>query len=81
MKNFKNALPWGLSLFVILLLLPIENTVELNIHAERFCAYGQVYVEFTKGSRVWGTTFLDEFGKTVTCNRNNENIVASGMTS
>lgn len=49
------------------MLLPIEDTFDQNIHTERFCAYGNVYVEFRKAGKVWGTTFLNEFGKPVSC--------------
>jgi hypothetical protein len=73
-KNYKNILLWGLSIFAILMILPIEDSIEQDTHTERFCAYGHVYVEFRKGSKIWGTTFLDEFGKPISCDTGLEKI-------
>ena len=38
-----------------------------SISTQRFCAYGQVYVEFNHLGKTWGTTFLDEHGRPVSC--------------
>jgi len=38
-----------------------------SITTQRFCAYGQVYVEFEHNGHVWGTTFLDEHGHPTSC--------------
>jgi hypothetical protein len=56
-----------LALLVVFVLWPLQDTLNDDIHARRFCAYGQVYVEFQQGSKIWGTTFLDERGRTVSC--------------
>jgi hypothetical protein len=66
-KNYKNIILWVLAIFAIFILLPTEDIFDQNIHTERFCAYGNVYVEFKKAGKVWGTTFLNEFGKPVSC--------------
>jgi len=39
-----------------------------GIHTRRFCAYGKLYVEFEHDNKVWGTTFLDSYGRSVSCN-------------
>ena len=62
---------WASAIFAIFILLPIEDTSE-DIHTERFCAYGRVFVEFQKGGKVWGTVFLDDFGKPLSCDKNLE---------
>ena len=38
-----------------------------DIHTQKFCAYGRVYVEFQHGNRIWGTTLLDSQGHPVGC--------------
>jgi hypothetical protein len=73
-KNYKNIILWVLSVFAIFVLLPVEDTFDQSIHTEQFCAYGRVYVEFRKSGKVWGTTFIDEFGKPVICNGDLEKI-------
>lgn len=35
--------------------------------ADTFCAYDRVFVEITKGNRVWGTILLDDSGAPVKC--------------
>ena len=42
-----------------------------GIHTRRFCAYGELYVEFEHDNKVWGTTFLDSHGRPVSCDDNN----------
>jgi len=39
-----------------------------SIHTRRFCAYGEIYVEFEHNNKVWGTTFLDSHGQPIPCN-------------
>ena len=73
MKNYKNIILWVLSVFIIFLLLP-DDIGDRSIHTQQFCAYGNVYVEFTKAGKVWGTVFLDEFGKPVRCDGDLEKI-------
>ena len=70
-----------MAIFVIFIIFPIEDTFDQDTHTERFCAYGHVYVEFRKGSKIWGTTFLDEFGKPISCDRNLEKITGYGIIS
>jgi hypothetical protein len=41
-----------------------------EIHTRRFCAYGELYVEFEHDNKVWGTTFLDSHGHPVPCSEN-----------
>lgn len=59
------------SLLVILVWLLQEtlSTVD-DIRTRRFCAYGQVYVEFEHAGKTWGTTFLGVSGKPVACDEN-----------
>jgi len=42
-----------------------------GIHTRRFCAYGELYVEFEHNNKVWGTTFLDSHGRPVSCDNSN----------
>jgi hypothetical protein len=42
-----------------------------GIHTRRFCAYGQLYVEFEHDNKVWGTTFLDRHGQSIPCDEIN----------
>ena len=51
------------------ILWPGDNFLVLSdsTSARRFCAYGQVYVEFEHHRKSWGTTFLDERGRPVKC--------------
>ena len=69
MNRFKQVSLFVVALLVVYVLLPFQDTFTLNedIHTRRFCAYGQVYVEFEQGNKIWGTTYLDEQGKTVRC--------------
>jgi len=52
---------------ILILAWPVQ-LIDDDIHTHRFCAYGQVYVEFQHGSSRWGTTFLDEYGHPISCN-------------
>ena len=69
MVRFKKVLLFGAALIAVFVLWPFQNTFTINedIHTNRFCAYGQVYVEFDHGGKTWGTTFLDDRGKPVHC--------------
>jgi len=49
----------------IVLWLYDENTSDRQ--ADTFCAYDRVFVEITKGKRVWGTILLDDSGVPVHC--------------
>jgi hypothetical protein len=55
------------ALTVVFVIWPLQDTFNDDIHTHRFCAYGQVYVEFEHNGKTWGTTFLDERGKPVSC--------------
>ena len=70
MKKFNWTLPRKIILSVvillgILILYPLEYSDD--IHTQKFCAYGRVYVEFQHGNRVWGTTLLDNRGQPISC--------------
>jgi drug/metabolite transporter superfamily protein YnfA len=65
--KFRSLFWFIAALLVVFVLWPLEDMLNDNIHTRRFCAYGQVYVEFQQGSKIWGTTFLDERGKPVSC--------------
>ena len=74
MKKFNwervRSLFWFFATIVLVFVLwPFQDTFILNgdVHARRFCAYGHVYVEFEQGNKIWGTTFLDEDGKPISC--------------
>ena len=71
-KKFNWTLPRKIILSVFVLLgivvfYPIESVLSDDIHAQKFCAYGRVYVEFQHGNRVWGTTLLDNRGQPIGC--------------
>lgn len=74
-------IPWGLAVVAICIALPTEDIFDQNIHTERFCAYGNVYVEFKKSGKVWGTTFLNEFGKPSSCDGDLEKITRGRLIS
>lgn len=71
-QRFRSLVWFMLATLVVLVLWPMQSVLVLNddIHTRRFCAYGQVYVEFQQGDKVWGTTFLDDRGRTVGCAEN-----------
>jgi len=54
------------SVIVILLLLPSS---EQNGHAKLFCSYDRVFVEFDDGKYKWGTIFLGDDGKPISCSK------------
>jgi len=56
-----------LCLLIIVSTICILYETSDDIVTHRFCAYGNVYVEFQQGSKIWGTTFLNEDGKPVKC--------------
>jgi hypothetical protein len=63
--------------FVILILTALvyfwpDGSSSSGIHTRRFCAYGELYVEFERDGKVWGTTFLDSRGQPITCNENDD---------
>ena len=55
------------SVIVILLLLPGP---EEEGQAKLFCSYDKVFVEFDDGNYKWGTMFLDDDGKPISCSKN-----------
>jgi hypothetical protein len=68
-QRFRSLVWFMLATIVVLVLWPLQDTLTLtdNTYTRRFCAYGQAYVEFQQGNKIWGTTFLDERGKPVSC--------------
>ena len=72
--RFRKLLWFTIALLVVLVLWPLQDTFMFadNTYTRRFCAYGQVYVEFQQGDKVWGTTFLDDRGRTVGCTEKND---------
>lgn len=72
MKRFKNTVLFVILTILIMALWPFRNllSIEEDVHTRRFCAYGQVYVEFEHAGKTWGTTFLGVSGKPVACNEN-----------
>jgi hypothetical protein len=72
-KNFNILLQrLILSIFCIAVVVYFWPEESKGIHATRFCAYGELYVEFENHGKVWGTTFLDELGRPIPCNENGE---------
>ena len=72
MRRFKNIVLFVMLSTLVILLWPPHDMISTdeNIHTRRFCAYGQVYVEFEHAGKTWGTTFLGVSGKPVTCDEN-----------
>ena len=73
MKKFNENVLRKLALVILILSAIIYFWPEgsSEIHTRRFCAYGGLYVEFEHDNKVWGTTFLDSYGRPVSCNENN----------
>jgi len=71
-KRFKNIVLFVTLSTVIIILWPFRSMIstEEDIHTRRFCAYGQVFVEFEHAGKTWGTTFLGVGGKPVACDDN-----------
>jgi len=42
-------------------------------HTRMFCAYDKMFIEFDDGKNMWGTIWLDQDGRPVTC-RDGKNI-------
>ena len=77
--NVKATIVWLACIFVLLGVAFYHNTGNEDIHTQRFCAYGHVFVEFERAGKVWGTVFLNERGKPAKCDeedsvRENTNI-------
>ena len=70
--KLKTLIKWALVSLLVILLWPPRGLISTdeNIHTRRFCAYGQVYVEFEHAGKTWGTTFLGVSGNPVTCDEN-----------
>ena len=69
MKRFNIVAVSNIALWVFggtaaVILYPIPTD---DIQTQRFCAYGEIYIVFHQGDRTWGTTFLNERGKPVSC--------------
>jgi len=65
--KFRKVFWFLLAILVVLVIWPLQDSFNDDIHTHRFCAYGQVYVEFEHNGHIWGTTFLDDRGKPVSC--------------
>lgn len=44
---------------------------EPRANARFFCAYGKVFIEFEEEGRVWGTMWIDEDGRPLSCKGDN----------
>jgi hypothetical protein len=65
------SLAWSvLAVLILLAYWPSQDSTSDNVHTRRFCAYGELFIEFQQGTTVWGTTFLDERGRPVSCLEN-----------
>jgi len=69
LPNFIKNVGWALIVLFAFLLWLCQDPLSTsnNISTRRFCAYGQVYVEFESKSKIWGTTFLNDRGRPVSC--------------
>jgi len=69
-KRFKNTVLFVLLTILIMTLWPFRDMISIDddIRTHRFCAYGQVYVEFEHAGKTWGTTFLQKDGRPAVCN-------------
>jgi len=66
--RFRSLVWFMLAALVVIVVWPMQDIdISSDVHTRRFCAYGQVYVEFQQGNKIWGTTFLDDNGKPVRC--------------
>jgi len=65
--KFKRVFWFLLAILVVLIVWPLQDSFNDDIHTHRFCAYGKVYVEFEHNGHTWGTTYLDDNGKPVGC--------------
>jgi len=71
----KNVVMWTVAIVALFIILPIQDMISPDeITARKFCAYGQVYVEFHSNSKTWGTTFLDNRGRPVSCDEEENNV-------
>jgi len=68
-SKFQKMLALLVVCVIAMLVWPIGDILSTNddVHTRRFCAYGQVYVEFEHNGNVWGTTFLSKDGRLVPC--------------
>jgi len=69
MNLLKRAMIWILITVSLLVVWPFKDSIIYNddIHTRRFCAYGHVYVEFEHNNKIWGTTYLGDSGKPMSC--------------
>jgi len=56
------------SIAVAIILLLLHGCEQVG-HARLFCSYDKVFVEFDDGKYKWGTIFLDEDGKPISCSK------------
>ena len=67
MSVFKGMMIGASAVWAVLAIYPANTAHEEEVHTSRFCAYGQLYVEFERNGKIWGTTYLDRNGKTIEC--------------
>lgn len=81
MKRFSLTVTsiWALSIIALLALAFYHRNDDEDIHTRRFCAYGQVYVEFEHDNKIWGTTYLGVGGKPVACN--NDEVIPESIST
>jgi len=66
-EKFRKIFWFLAAILVVVVVWPMQDTFNDDIHTHRFCAYGQVYTEFEHNGKIWGTTFLDDRGRPVGC--------------
>jgi hypothetical protein len=66
MSVVKGMILGASAIWAVLMVYP-ANTFYEDVHTSRFCAYGQIYVEFERNGKIWGTTYLDRNGKPIEC--------------
>jgi len=52
---------------IIFTILAMALHNEPKANARFFCAYGKVFIEFEEDGKVWGTMWIDEDGRPLTC--------------
>jgi hypothetical protein len=76
MIAFKRIAFYLFIISILILSIPSEQYEE-DVHTRQFCAYGRLYVEFEKGNKIWGTTYLDQLGHIIPCSESGRNLTMS----
>ena len=58
---------WVTLITGVLLWAVIPSTSTEETHVRMFCAYGRVFIEFDEKYNSWGTLWLDNDGRPVSC--------------